>query len=268
MHIDTPSLTLYLLCQYPERPMSFAPHGWKTVLPLRYLNVPYETVYVTLAELRQVLPKTFGMEKVTLPLLVVKEFRGKVQTIMDSYNIAQYLDKHYGTPEKSLFASDPELGRHYSRFIEHWVDRSLAAEIRPCVLHSSYDLFPEDGPHADIASRSAFLAKCGQARMDEMTALNSDPEWTSKQYSAVRKELGIIETVLAERSRNGESGLFLGGTRPVHADFCVYAFYPYSRTNKELVRETWHHESLPYVRKWLQAMQDEGLVSESQLLKV
>lgn len=48
--------------------MSFAPHGWKTVLDLRYLKLPYETVYVTLAELRTKLPGELGLEKVTVPV--------------------------------------------------------------------------------------------------------------------------------------------------------------------------------------------------------
>ncbi|WVQ78497.1 hypothetical protein IAT38_000583 [Cryptococcus sp. DSM 104549] len=244
--------------------MSFAPHGWKSILALRYLGVPYKPVYVTLPELREVLPKKFGLPKVTLPALVFNGGDNDGEVMLDSYNIAQYLEKQYATPDRSIFHGD--VGRHFSRFIEQWVDRSLAAEIRPCVLHTSYTQFPSKGPNADLPARAAFLAKCGQAKMDELTALNSDPDWVSKQYAAVRKELGTIEILLSERAERGEQGAFLGGEVPVHADFCVYAFYPYSRTNKTLVGDTWHHESLPFVRAWLKAMEDAGLVSEDELL--
>jgi glutathione S-transferase len=53
--------------------------------------------------------------------------------------------------------------------------------------------------------------------MDELTTLNSDPEWTAKQYTAIRKELGTLELIFKER------GTFLGGKEPIHADFCVFA---------------------------------------------
>jgi hypothetical protein len=65
---DRPVLTLFLLCQRPETPMSFAPHGWKTLLDLRYLQVKFDTRYVTLAELRGHLPTELGVEKVTIPV--------------------------------------------------------------------------------------------------------------------------------------------------------------------------------------------------------
>ncbi|KAK4688130.1 hypothetical protein P7C73_g1981, partial [Tremellales sp. Uapishka_1] len=276
-----PQLTVYLLCQYPQRPMSFAPHGWKTLLPLRYLNVRHDIIYVTLAELREELPAKFHLPKVTLPALVIDGDTEQEEILMDSCNIAYYvrsvvetfmadetlqLETHYGTREKSIYNGD--IGRRYSRFIEQWVDRSLAADIRPCVLHTSYAQFPEQGPLADTASRSAFLAKCGQAKMDELTSLNGNPKWSAERYAATRKELGTIETVLKEKSNRGEGELFLGGLKPIHADFCVYAFYAYSRTNKELVEQTWHHESLPHVRVWLQAIQDLGLVSEKELFNL
>jgi len=196
--------------------------------------------------------------------MVVKEANGDERLILDSCGISQYLDETYGSPKRSIFNGD--AGRHFSRFIEAWVDRSLAAEIRPCVLHTSYALFPENGPVADAASRKAFLDKCGQARMDELISLNSDREWTSHRYAGTRKELGTVETMLRERSDRGESGAFLGGSSPIHADFCIYAFYAYSRTNKELVEETWHHPSLPFVQQWLKGMQLAGLVSEAELL--
>ncbi|KAK8858794.1 hypothetical protein IAR55_003024 [Kwoniella newhampshirensis] len=246
--------------------MSFAPHGWKAVLPLRALGVPYTTVFITLHELREILPKELGLPKVTVPALEIRRAGEATQILLDSYNISQYLEANHGTSDRSIYAGTGEVGRHFSRFVEQWVDRSLAAAIRPCVLHTSYACFPAEGPNADVASRKAFLAKCGQSKMNEMTALNSDPDWTMLQYAAIRQELGTIEILLSERHERGESGVFLGGGKPIHADFCVFAFYPYSRTNRQLVEQTWHHESLPYVGKWLQAMQTQGLVSETELL--
>lgn len=50
------------------QPMSFAPHVWKTLLPLRWLQIPFEVELVTLRELREELPTRLGLAKVTLPV--------------------------------------------------------------------------------------------------------------------------------------------------------------------------------------------------------
>lgn len=47
--------------------------------------------------------------------------------------------------------------------------------------------------------------------------------------------------------------------------FANHSFYPYSRTNPELVQETWHHPSLPRIQQWLQALQTLGLIEEAEL---
>lgn len=62
------NLTLIQLCLFPSQPMSFAPHVWKTLLPLRYLGVEFKTELVTLTQLREELPARLGVEKVTLPV--------------------------------------------------------------------------------------------------------------------------------------------------------------------------------------------------------
>jgi hypothetical protein len=50
------------------KPLSFAPHVWKTLLDLRLLDVPFEDEWVTSAQLESELPKRFGLEKVTIPV--------------------------------------------------------------------------------------------------------------------------------------------------------------------------------------------------------
>ena len=78
--------------------------------------------------------------------------------------------------------------------------------------------FPDVGRLGDIESKKAFLAKCGQEKMDEAIAMNSDSDWTGRQYAMIQKELSIMNVMLSEGS-----GPFLGGNRPIHADFCVFA---------------------------------------------
>ncbi len=65
------TITLFQLCLYPKEPMSFAPHVWKTLLPLRLLNVPFKTELVTLTQLREELPARLGLASVTVPVSAV-----------------------------------------------------------------------------------------------------------------------------------------------------------------------------------------------------
>ena len=57
--------------------------------------------------------------------------------------------------------------------------------------------------------------------MDEAIERNNDEEWCTQQYQAVRKELATMEVMLGDCG--DEKAPFLGGTTPIHADFCVYA---------------------------------------------
>ncbi|KAK0465011.1 uncharacterized protein EV420DRAFT_1617800 [Desarmillaria tabescens] len=252
----TESLTLIQLCLFPERPMSFAPHVWKTLLPFRFFGVCFKTEFVTLSELREDLPGRFGLPEVTLPVF-----------IMDSYNIAQYLEITFSSTAKSIYASagngaveDTIAGRAHARFIEQWVDKCMAHEIRPCVLYTVR------ATQSDDKSKQHFLAKFGRVKLDELIAQNSDMTWKKEQYTRVRKQLGVLDLLLQERHERGEPGKFIAGTKPTHADFCIFAFYPYSLTNPELVRNTWRHPDLQYVSAWLDAMFDSSLVSRGELL--
>lgn len=105
------------------------------------------------------------------------------QALLKAVNLQ--LDQRFGAAEKSLFGTFQDASQHtgqaFARFIETWVDRSLAATLRPCVLHASYAHFPED-------ETPYFLAKCGQAKMDELTALNADEGWMKQTYEESRKQ--------------------------------------------------------------------------------
>lgn len=57
--------------------------------------------------------------------------------------------------------------------------------------------------------------------MDEAIERNNDDEWCTQQYQAVRKQLAMMEVMLNDCG--DENAPFLGGTTPIHADFCVYA---------------------------------------------
>ncbi|KAG7450710.1 uncharacterized protein BT62DRAFT_927985 [Guyanagaster necrorhizus] len=113
---------------------------------------------------------------------------------MDSYDIAQYLEKMFSSATKSIYApggngaaEDDIAGRAYARFTEQWFDKCIAHEIRPCALHNSYSQFPVDDDIADVKSRQHFLEKFGQAKLDELIAQNANTTWKKEQYARARK---------------------------------------------------------------------------------
>lgn len=50
------------------KPLSFAPHGWKSIMDMRLLGLEYESEWVTSGQLEKELPERFGLEKVTIPV--------------------------------------------------------------------------------------------------------------------------------------------------------------------------------------------------------
>lgn len=76
-----------------------------------------------------------------LQTLLVDEADGTRRVIVDSFNIALFLEKTFSTARLSLFSPagnasplDVEAGKSTARFLEHWVNTSLAAELRPCTI--------------------------------------------------------------------------------------------------------------------------------------
>lgn len=254
------------------KPLAFAPHIWKTLLDLRTLGLDYAEEFVVSAQLEKELPERFGLPKVTIPTLIVHE-DDQERVIVDSFDIACYLEERFSTPRMSLFSPDGnasvqsvEMGKSYARFVEHWVNTDFANVIRPALLAPSLALFPKEGPASDPPSRARFESKVGPARMHELAELAKDPEWCADVYARARKELSIVDNMLRDRQRSGGQGPFLTGAKPTHADFALFAFYPYSLTNPQLVENVWRHSDLPYVGDWLDAIFASGLVSEQELL--
>ncbi|ORY25827.1 hypothetical protein BCR39DRAFT_485074 [Naematelia encephala] len=266
--MTSPNITLYLLRDVPGMPLYFPPHPWKTILALKLLDVPHEVEYVSLDELSHVLPLRMGTAKVVLPALKIAHNNQSEEYIMDSYNIAIWLEENFATRERSLFSPGSHYlssavvsARIFARFLENWVDHSLAAALRPCIksfVSNGSDLLT--GTHRD-----SYRARVGVDVIDEMAKLNKDPTWREAQYERAREQFNLLERLLAEQSERGEIGDFITGSEPRYVDIVFFAFYPFSLPNPSLVLGTWRHSSLPFVGKWLDAMLGSGLIDTGAL---
>lgn len=64
-----PQLTLLQMSMgRGSEPLAFAPHIWKSLLPLRLLEVEFTTEFYVSAQLEQELPQKLSLPKVTLPV--------------------------------------------------------------------------------------------------------------------------------------------------------------------------------------------------------
>lgn len=267
--------------------LSCAPHGWKPLLELRLLDLPFTPKRVTLVQLRDDMPKVFGPERVTVPILIVKGADGSERTIKDSFDIACWLEDTCAAPAgKSIFAAsdspsraDVEAGKSFARFLEYWSSQHLAVNMSPCVMHTSYQIMPVN--EYSEQSRKHYMdnhfAKEGvpvdpkalrNYTYKQACDWNADPEWFATHCALVRKDLSLVHRTLEDRAKRGEPGPFLMGAKPTHADFAVFCWYPYAATNPRFVDETWKHPEIAYVGKWLQALFGSGLVSDSEFMHI
>jgi len=233
---------------------NLSPHVWKTKLDLAYLEVPYSPLNHTFVEITGNLCEDYNVNKITVPTL--KHDDGHVT---DSWQIAEYLEKTYAVPGKSLFLGSP-AGKDFCKFVETWANFQFASEIRPMIMPKVYErLDPES---AEYFIRTKFQNNYDMMKM--MTARLSDAAWIESQCATVRARLQLLESHLSWQSAQGK-GLWIGGA-PSHADFVIYGFYAWSRLNPDVLRGVWEHESLPCVRQWVGGFITSGLIKEEELL--
>ncbi|BEJ12460.1 hypothetical protein CspHIS471_0209200 [Cutaneotrichosporon sp. HIS471] len=243
----TEPVPLYGLSLKPDENENVGPYTWKTVINLRTLGVPYNLEGRTFDEIRGSFETETGNLKVTVP--TVKTADGWVT---GSWEIAEWAEDTYGTPERSLFAG----GKAFARFFHTWADAELADTIKPLFAPWLYQA-------QDPASAAWFLkTKLGgnAEAIKGLIAASQTPAWVDSQTQAVRTALGTVERLLAANSEAGV-GRFLAGTDyPTHADAAVYSWYASSDAVRghtpSVTERTWFHESLPLVGRWVRDVEE------------
>lgn len=85
----------------------------------------------------------------------------------------------------------------------------------------------------------------------EHRAALKDPREVERKAARGRASLMVLDNYLATT----QAGPFIMGEKPTHADSIVYGWYCCSQVNAPVVNpKLWHHESLPRVSAWAEAM--------------
>ncbi|WRT68152.1 uncharacterized protein IL334_005127 [Kwoniella shivajii] len=248
--------TLYQLVGDASSPDGrvISPHVWKTKLDLAFFEQKVNDSGKTFPQIRGELSELTKNPAVTVPTI---EVDGEFTT--DSWKIAEYLEAEHGTPEKSLFGGSV-AGKDFAKFIEIWSNTTLANELRPLVAISITS-------HFDSPSKSYFIKSKFAGDITKHSALVnkfSNSEELETQLAAARSRLSAIESLLKYKKEKGEP-LWLIGSNPSHADFCLFGWFASSSLHPSVEKEVWRHKDNETVAEWLDLVLESGLVDKAQL---
>ncbi|USW53099.1 Putative glutathione S-transferase, Thioredoxin-like superfamily [Septoria linicola] len=227
-----PALTFYdIASALPSR--TFAANPWKTRLALNYKGIPYKTRWVQMPDITAVREQlgvpanrthADGTPYHTLPV-VEDHSTGKI--VGDTFEIAQYLDNTYPSPDgKNLFrplstgltaAHNAHIDGIFTKFailcsrmpFDPSVQDEVTAIFAKRATTMAVDMnFGEEQRKAMIGSFEAALGEL--AKSYRHTGGTTDYFWLPKGTEEAQKQRGRQEV-----------GPFLDGKDPVYADFIV-----------------------------------------------
>lgn len=186
----------------PARP--FSPHCWKVRLALRHKGLDFRTVPV---------PFT-GVPAIEGGSGIVPVLRDGETIVADSFAIAEYLEANY-PDAPSLF--DGEGGRHLSRFVESWSQRTIHPAVGSFALLDIHD-------RLDPADQAYFRAS-RERRLGQ--PLEAAVEGREQRVGPFLQQLESLRALLSARP-------FLGGPDPLFADYIVFGAFQWLRVTSSL----------------------------------
>lgn len=178
----------------------FSPYCWRTRMALAHKGLEVEGIPWRFVEKEKIAMSGQG----TVPVLIDK---GKV--VFDSWTIAEYLEDTY--PDRPSLFGGP-AGRALSRFYNNW---GLAT-----VNMGLFSLIGADIVGHLTETDQAYFRKTREARVGmtlEAFCANRD-----KDVVTFRKNLQPMRTTL-------ESQAFLGGDKPLYADYIIFGPFQWAR---------------------------------------
>lgn len=193
------AITLYDLAG-AEADRRFSPFCWRIRMALAHKELPAETVAWRFTEKETLAPTGQGR----VPAIV-----DKGRWVSDSWVIANYLEDTY--PERpSLFGGS--AGRAVTRFVQGWTDMALhPGLVRFVVLDVWRHVHEKD---------KAYFRKSREERFGTtLEAVQSDRE---ERLPAFRQSLQPLRNLL-------EAQPFLGGDKPLYADYIAFGGFQWAR---------------------------------------
>ncbi|MGB5595573.1 MAG: glutathione S-transferase N-terminal domain-containing protein [Crocosphaera sp.] len=178
----------------------FSPYCWRVKMALKHKQLPFEEIPCLFTD--KELIAFSGQKKV--PILVDGE-----QTIIDSWDIANYLETTYNN-QPSLFGS--EQGKSFALFIKFWIEESIQGIIFKIVL---LDLFEQLNP-----SEKAYFRTTREQFLGMTLEEFASP--TDETITLLRNSLKPLGEMVNYQP-------YLGGKTPNFADYIAFAPFQWAR---------------------------------------
>lgn len=192
------SIVLYDLAAGGDRRMS--PFCWRAKYALAHKGLAYEAVATRFTEI----PKICGGGQKTVPVI-----QDGVRTVADSWKIAEYLDEAY--PDRPSLFGGP-AGKALSLFVQNWTAATVHMGLFPMVVKDIHDhLDPVDRPYFR-ENREKRLGK----------TLEEAQAGRDGKVEAFARSLLPLRLTLKEQP-------FLGGEKPLYADYIVFGAFQWVR---------------------------------------
>lgn len=193
------SIVLYDLVGQDDR--RFSPHCWRSRMALAHKGLDVEARPTCFTEI----PSSAGGGQKTVPII---EDGDKV--VADSWAIAEYLESAY--PDRpTLFGGDE--GKALSHFVQNWVINVVHRGLVGLIVLDIHDhLRPED--------RDYFRATREERFGKTLEAVQAGREG---RLDAFREGLAPLRFTLAKQD-------YLGGAKPLYADYLVFGAFQWART--------------------------------------
>jgi glutathione S-transferase len=198
-------LTLYDLAgAEPDR--RFSPYCWRIKMALAHKGLEVETIPWRFTEKDAIAP---AGKQGRVPVLV-----DGARWIGESWVIAEYLEDTY--PDRpSLFGGG--AGRALSRFYQGWTDAILHGALFPLLAHDIWR-------HVDAKDRDYFRKSREERLGKTLEAAASDRD---SRLPALRETLAPVRLTVRAQP-------FLGGERPLYADYIVFGAFQWARGISDL----------------------------------
>ncbi len=186
------TITLYDLAAR-DPAIRFSPFCWRTKMALRHKGLSFAMVPWRFREKAALVPA--GSERVPV-------IQDDGRWVADSWAIALYLNSEY--PDQPALMAD-EAARAAARFTMSWCDASLHPAIARYAMLEILNAI-------DPADQAYFRASREQRFGTTLEAFCGDPAGARKTVAGV---LAPVEQTLRDHA-------FLGGARPVYADYALF----------------------------------------------
>jgi glutathione S-transferase len=230
-------IKLYDLIPSANSRRFFSPNTWKTRMDLLHKAVPFETVPVTLLDVRRDLANRANDDAIYVPAIELPNGR----FIYDSFRIAEWLEETY--PDRpSLFTGDNQptneahsgqisMGKNYARLI----DLGLGASKPEWAVWFGL-FFPQlDQLMAEGEIRNYFRSdvRLGPQGYQKLISLDRD-ELIHRAKMNVQPLLQVL------RERPNE---YFQGQYPGHVDYIIFGRYAYCRMiDAQLTKQIWNDQ--------------------------